>query len=964
MKTRFDPQIKANIVTDEHNVVRMVHHAEQYWESEQDLPREAAVDYLHAMCRTLSLPEAQLARLNTPARHDDPRDEGASFRLSDSKQQFDGTTIAYAQTYFNVPVWRQGLSVTLKENPTRVVACSNNALSDLRGRLPKTTAVERMLGLIRQSDRLRAARRAGLELGEVAPDPLLSVVTSALDAGEADVARDLKLLSSKLQAYRFEAALRYGGHRAAGESSEPGLPELPPLPDGIEEARTYLVNEIIFERHLPSFGGVVWLVLVELETQAVLRIELMSHGINGLVFRRDPQVKTGDLTITADDSNASLNPQRDDVTLTELDAPVGGTQALRGRFVVVQNVENPNVAPPTQPSGADFDYDTRTNDFGAVNAYYHQTELFRRIEGLGFNITTYFDGTTFPIPVDHRGMGDVINAHWSPNGTGGTGHMCYALCDTTDLTHPLCRAVDPWVHWHEMGGHGTLGDHVNSGSFGFAHSAGDGLAALQMDPDSALRNTVDRFRYAPFRPNLTRRFDRPVSSWAWTSANDDGDYGSEQILATCHFRLYRSIGGDHPNLNRRRFASDVATYLILRAIGDLTPGTNPTSNELWCARLQATDLLNWTSRGLSGGAYSKVIRWAFEKQGSFQPPGAPIPVTTAGAPPAVDVYIDDGRAGEYQFQEVHWHNTSMWNRNAPDGQPGHQDAIQGQTNYMYVKVRNRGTATATNVNVKAYHTLPGAGLVWPVDFTAMSPATGLSAPSIGPNHTQEVIVGPFEWTPNINAFGHDCVLMVASAPGDPSNVDNFTAGETVEEWRLVPNDNNIGQRNVTVVPGEGRREALMNWLHKRVFWVRNSQRRRARMQLKVTLPAAMARSGWQMRFEGIGTDNSFMLAAGERRAVVIELVAGKPFTPDDVRADLDRDINVEVLAGDMPLGGMIYRLDPDKSAERPSRVAGVDCKDKAAALLDCLNIGNAKVGKVCVTKVSLDIQLDNDCGCA
>lgn len=973
MKTFFDPTLKAQLTTDDRSTVRLVQHSDTYWEGEASVPRHAATEYLHAMASTLSIPPSQLTALHLTATHDSPREQGVDFRLSQTKQQFDSTTIGYAQTYFNVPVWRQGLSVTMKDNPTRVVACANNALEGLHGKLPDPNAVDRMQAMIVQSNRLRLAQREGLAEAEDAQDSLLGLLPLAPGNNQDEARRGVKVLSSKLYAYRYDSARRFGGHPTAdghsghpnaGESSEPPMPPLPALPDGIEEGRTYLVNEIIFEAPLANFGDLVWLVLVETQTQAILYVECMTHGINGLVFRRDPQVKTGNLALTSDDSNADLNPHRDDVLLHDLDAPVAGTQALRGRFVVVQDVENPSIAPPTQASGVDFDYEVRSNEFGAVNAYYHQTELFRRLEGLGFNIASYFDGTTFPIPVDHRGLGNAINAHWSPNGTGGTAHMCYGLGDTTNLAQPLARAVDPWVHWHEMGGHGTLGDHVNSGTFGFAHSAGDGLAALQMDPESALRGTVDRFRYAPFRPNLTRRFDRPVNGWAWAGGNDDSDYGSEEILATCHFRLYRSIGGDHPNVNRRKFASDVATYLILRATGDLTPGTNPNNNQLWCARLQATDLLNWTTRGLYGGAYNKVIRWAFEKQGSFQPVGAPTPVTTAGAAPAVDVYIDDGRAGEYQFQEAHWHNTSMWNRQAADGLPGHQDAILGQSNFMYVKVKNRGTTTATNVSVKAFHTLPGAGLVWPLDFAAMSPAAGLNVASIGPNHTQEVVVGPFEWTPNINAYGHDCVLMIASAPGDPSNIDNFTAGETIEEWRLVPNDNNIGQRNVTVVPGEGRREALMGWLHQRVFWVRNSMRRRARMDVKVSLPPVMAKAGWQMRFEGLGNDNSFMLAAGERRKLVIDLVPGAAFTPDDVRADIQRDISVEVLAADMPLGGMIYRLDPDKSATLPPKPgAGSDCNDKAAALLDCLKLGGAKVQKVCVKKVSLDIQLDNDCGC-
>ena len=42
--------------------------------------------------------------------------------------------------------------------------------------------------------------------------------------------------------------------------------------------------------------------------------------------------------------------------------------------------------------------------------------------------------------------------------------------------------------------------------------------------------------------------------------------------------------------------------------------------------------------------------------------------------------------------------------------------------------------------------------------------------------------------------------MIVSATGDPSNVDNFTAGEVVEDWRLVPNDNNVALRNVKFPP--------------------------------------------------------------------------------------------------------------------------------------------------------------------
>lgn len=349
---------------------------------------------------------------------------------------------------------------------------------------------------------------------------------------EGKVSRDddeARLLSGKFFIYKYDPKKRYAGKpsppdekktREAGEEREIPLLKIPPVADGIETGRAYLVAEMIFKFKPPGFSGLVWLILVEIETGAILYIECMTCGVNGLVFKWDPMVSSGDLTITADQSNGVLDDHDFDETLNDLDGPFGGNQSLSGLYVVVQEEDAPNIAPPTEATGSDFYYDPRTNNFGAVNAYYHQTELFRTIADLGFVVADYFDGTTFPIPVDHRASfndainGEEINAFWSPNGTGGTDFLGFCLCDLSDFANPLCRAVDPYVHWHEMGGHGTLGDHVGSGNLGFSHSHGDGLAAIQSDPESGLRALPERFRYAPFRPFTTeRRFDRPVATY-------------------------------------------------------------------------------------------------------------------------------------------------------------------------------------------------------------------------------------------------------------------------------------------------------------------------------------------------------------------------------------------------------------------------------------------------------------------
>lgn len=1005
MNTIYEPDLKAHLTFDDMKKIRHIRHSQEYWPSEQNIARLSASDYLNEMAETLSIPKEQLKNLHRKVSFLDPREQGIEYHLSEEKHLFDSITIGYYQTYMNVPVWRRGLSVKIKQAPNRIVGVTNNSEEAIHGQLPDAEIIERYKKIFQQSITRKAAIDAGL-VEEEGEDETASFIRNVINvkaprktvkSKEGKIFRihnETRLMSGKFFIYKYDPERRYAGkpspsekkeiRKVSEEEQEIPIPELPPVSETIKSGQSYLVAEIIFSDNSVEFKGLVWLILVELETNSILYIECMTCGINGLVFRLDPIVKTGDLTITSDDSNAILNPLRDDVPLTDLDAPVAGTQHLRGTYVDIEELTishaDPDIAPPTQPDGNDFDYDARTNNFGAVNAYYHQTELIKTIESLGFPRATYFDGTTFPIPIDHRALGNVINAHWSPNGTGGTDHMCYALCDTTNTTNPLLRGVDPWVHWHEMGGHGTLGDHVGSGNLGFSHSAGDGLAAIQMDPESQLRalKLPERFEYAPFNPVLTRRFDRDVATWAWGGgANDDGGYGSEEILATCHFRIYRSIGGDHSDLGRRQFASRMVTYLILRTIGNLTAGTNPSNwdpvamanvpgrgAQLWCEEMQDTDLENWTSEGLSGGAYNKVIRWAFEKQGSYQPAGAPTPVTTAGAPPAVDVYIDDGRAGEYQFQEVHWQNMSIWNSNAPDGMTGHQNAIDNQTNYLYGKVKNRGTSTANNVTVRAFHSLPGAGLMWPTDFVEMNPIGGLPIASIAANNAAEVTVGPFEWEPNINAYGHDCVLMIASVAGDPSNIDNFTGTETIQEWRLVPNDNNVGQRNVTVLPGEGGSEALMASLDGAFFMAGNNLNRKAVMELRVEMPAILAKKGWQLQFDGI-SNNKFQSKAGEKRRIRLMLKKGTEFTKADIEGSVDRMINVSLLANGILLGGMSYYVDPNLKKPSGGKLPpGKDCGDAAQQLLDCLKIsGDKKVKKVCVKKVSVDIELDNDCCC-
>ncbi len=904
--------------------------------------------------------------------------EGEHFRQVDVKRIMDVTTVEYAQTLRNVAVWHAGVAVHTRNAPLEVLGSRSTALTELSIPEPNREAIARVEQITPQE----LARL--LNLDEVA---------KRLRNGELAAPR---ITGTKRWIYRFDDDERLpeidprgdtprdddGQPQVNGFGGQQTLP-LPPLPDDIEDGRDYLVVQILFTLAVEGWGALHWTVLVEPERMAVLYLRPHADGVDALVFPSDPLCLSGLASTGPDDSAVTLDPLRQNVTLLGLDAPSGGVQSLSGEYVEVQDFYTPSITAPTEATGVDFDYGSRTNDFAAANAYYHCDGAFRLLDDMGFDLATYFDGTTFPVPVDHRGSsdldgifggptsgsGDEVNAQSLGNAAGnGAGGLNFFLADTTDLANPLGIACDKRVVLHEFA-HSILWDHVDSPNFGFAHSAGDSLAAILDDPDC---NAPDRFETFPFTfqsiPGVSRRHDRTAAGgWGWSGdiglnpfdfTLDFGGYNNEQILSSTMFRLYQSIGGDSGSLSRREFAARMVAYLIFRATAELTPSANADNAGEWADALAIADAGAWTSEGLSGGAYHKVIRWAFEKQGLYQAPGTPLPVDAEGAPPEVDVYIDDGRGGEYEFLGNHWSTTDIWNRTSVgDGGGMHEHPILSQTNYAYVRIKNRGTDTATNIVVKGFHCNPGVGLVYPTDWAAMD-TNQLVAADLAPG--AEAVIGPFEWVPS--QPDHECMFFAVSALGDAANIDGGITGE-IPEWRLVPNDNNIAQRNVTPVPGGGGSLALTQAFVDRGFNVRNTLGTRAHIVINSRLPEFLVERGWRLQFTSPGADE-FYLAPSELKRVGIKLIAGSDFAPTDVAAD-DQDIDLQVAADGILLGGMRYRIDPTLKElvreAKPGDGTKQGCTEQAKRLLDCLGVPADEVHGVKVKKITVDIHLDDCC---
>lgn len=893
MQQHFDPNANIHVTRDVDGTARDLLHVEEPFVSMAGSALLAAREYIEKFGGVLGISDAELTHFSLSPEAMPTRD-GVEYRFSQEKLQFDTTTVVFEQTYFGLPVWEAGLAVHLRQQqPFVVLSAQSSRHATVSAKMPSDKALAR----IDKFDGKQVAKSLGVDQSKDC-DP-----------------SSLTVLRQRLVIYRYDPARRLPeAHPAQPQSTSgteqheehPSMP-LPSIPESIQPGKHYVAAELVFTLAWREFKSLTWRAIIEVESLAVLHLRAFIDNVSGLVFKEDPITVNGGPLPSA--AGAQLNAVRSAQLLPDLAPPVAGIYALTGERVHVLDIVLPTVAAPTNPAGTNFDYNARTNDFAAVNAYFHCDRFFRLVEDLGFDLKNYFTGTVFPSRVDHRGRygslnGVEINAYCMGNGMFGIDHTAFMLADTGDVANPIGLACDWRVVLHELGGHGILYNHVNSANFGFAHSAGDSFGAVLNDPET---RAPDRFLTFPWVGGVIgRRHDREVTAgWAWGGVMDFGGYSSEQILCTTHFRLYRSIGGDAAEVATRKFAARYVAYLMLRAVGSLTQPTNPGNVALYASALIAAEMGNWTSEDQVGSVYWKVIRWAFEKQGLYQPLGAPVPVVSEGAPPTVDLYIDDGRAGEYVFQQNFWETADIWNRHQPDGGLEYQTPRRCEKNHAYVRIKNRGTRPAKGGRVHAYRCRPGAGLVWPDDFEPLS-TESLSLPgTLAPG--AEVVVGPFEWIPVHD--DHEVLFMRVSAPADRANSDPATGlpsalGPT-PAWRLVPSDNNSALRGMVALPAAGGRCALEAVFCNRVIWAQNPFAKTARINIEAVMPSWLSSRGWTMHFD----HTDFTLGPRASREVRPRLLSGREFSPAEL-ADAGRTaIVIRVLADGIVVGGLTYVLD-------------------------------------------------------
>ncbi len=160
-----------------------------------------------------------------------------------------------------------------------------------------------------------------------------------------------------------------------------------------------------------------------------------------------------------------------------------------------------------------------------------------------------------------------------------------------------------------------------------------------------------------------------------------------------------------------------------------------------------------------------------------------------------DLFVADG-PGDVGHNSYDYNSTDIWVTQDP-AETDHHDVVSGMDNLVNVAVHNLGTASIANVSLKVYWGDTSTATSWPGDFHQIGATHTFGPLASGAVHT-------YTWTwyvdPSIGLGHHFCLIAVADSPDDP-----MTGGPPGVTY-VAPYDNNIAQKNITIIndPGHGR----------------------------------------------------------------------------------------------------------------------------------------------------------------
>ncbi len=397
MINEFNADVNGYLIKDDAGNVQSITHFDEPYVSNAINAPLAAQEYLAKFSNKFGIANDELSNLDNSADRD-LTDNKLELRFDAQKDMFDNSTVSYVQTYNGLPIWGAGVTLQILQNPYRVLSSYATNHTDVTVNQPSASAMRKYKTVTVKE---------------------LKAAFGWNDTTQKSNASKVKVVSTELYIYQFKAAERILTHEKEENSfgSHKNHIELPVLSEQILENNYYVVAKVLFTLTEDN-EAIPYIALIDITTDDILYLRAMSSNVSGFIFNSDPLTMSGNPANSTTATDIQLNPLRTFVTLQGLVAPVLGVQSLKGNFVEVKEIELPVITPPTQPVGVHFNYNVRTNEFSAVNAYYNNDRFFRLVTGMGFP-STYWGTTVFPLPVDHRGLGNIVNAHCIGNGIKG-----------------------------------------------------------------------------------------------------------------------------------------------------------------------------------------------------------------------------------------------------------------------------------------------------------------------------------------------------------------------------------------------------------------------------------------------------------------------------------------------------------------------------------------------------------------
>lgn len=366
-----------------------------------------------------------------------------------------------------------------------------------------------------------------------------------------------------------------------------------------EEGQVYLVWQVLVDTFEPNGN---WEFLIDAVTGKIVNVKDRRSYVSrkGFVFMPDPITTSGNLGLSSQTVEATLNPERREVDIENLNTPPNGQFRLEGKWAECQDIEPPFFGQPVTTT--DFRYTAKDRKFLSVMAYYWIDRLIEYLRG--FSVPTFNQTVAnVKIALDAQGLNGEDNSHFTLN-AGGKPYLAFGEGGVPDAedAHVIAHEYGHALHWYMNSRQNSLGNEEGFGDF---------LGGAWLDRFNSQQ--FQREAVFPWDNNNSAadhysndRFFNTARKYSDADFNGLDIHVKGSVLAAALWDLYQRMGGNSPQASTREQAADRAIHLYLEML--ISMPNNVAVKDLGNGLITADKALN-------AGANAANIRAAFAARG-------------------------------------------------------------------------------------------------------------------------------------------------------------------------------------------------------------------------------------------------------------------------------------------------------------------------------------------------------------